>query len=92
MENTNLVKIYRQLDFDLAKLHSQLNNTRENRFKIFVPSLANLAIVKEQLNSLKARIDMLETPTKVFEFLKNHYKFFQLHEEWNCPKLLYIFA
>ena len=76
MENTNLVKIYRQLDFDLAKLHSQLNNTRENKFKIFVPSLANLAIVKEQLNSLKARIDMLETPTKVFEFLKNHYNDF----------------
>ena len=66
MENTNLVKIYRQLDFDLAKLHSQLYSTRENKHTLFIPSDSNLAIVKEQLTSLKARIDRLETPTKVF--------------------------
>ncbi|MBP1554271.1 MAG: hypothetical protein J6B21_08980, partial [Oscillospiraceae bacterium] len=76
MENTNLVKIYRQLDFDLAKLHSQLYSTRENKHTLFIPSDSNLAIVKEQLASLKARIDRLETPTKVFEFLKNHFNDF----------------
>ena len=76
MENTNLVKIYRQLDFDLAKLHSQLYSTRENKHTLFIPSDSNLAIVKEQLTSLKARIDRLETPTKVFEFLKNHFNDF----------------
>ena len=76
MEHTNLVKVYRQLDFDLAKLHSTMNNTRENRFTLFMPSEGNCAIVGEQLNQLKARIDRLETPTKVFEFLKNHFNDF----------------
>lgn len=76
MEHTNLVKVYRQLDFDLAKLFSTINNTRENKDTMFIPSDSNLAIVKEQLNQLKARIDRLETSTKVFEFLKNHYNDF----------------
>ena len=76
MENEKLIQTYRVLDFDLAKLHSLLNNTRENKSRLFVPNAANCSIVKEQLDMLKRRIDALETPGKPFEFIKNHFNDF----------------
>jgi len=76
MENAKLIKTYRMLDYDLAKVHSLLNSTRENKSSLFVPTDANCRIVKEQLNLLKERIDTLETPAKPFEFIKNHFNDF----------------
>ena len=76
MENAKLIKTYRMLDYDLAKVHSLLNSTRENKSSLFVPTDANCRIVKEQLNLLKERIDALETPAKPFEFIKNHFNDF----------------
>lgn len=76
MENAKLIKTYRMLDYDLAKVHSLLNSTRENKTDLFVPTASNCRIVKEQLNLLKARIDALEAPAKPFEFIKNHFNDF----------------
>ncbi|MBQ7816999.1 MAG: hypothetical protein IJ339_06570, partial [Oscillospiraceae bacterium] len=81
MENAKLIKTYRMLDYDIAKLYSLLNSTRENRMHLFVPTESNCRIVKEQLNLLKQRIDALEVPGKPFEFIKNHFNdfFFNLN-------------
>ena len=77
MKNQQLIQTYRQLDFDLAALHSVLNSTRENKMTLFIPHKENCAMVKKQLDELKLRIDALETPAKPFEFIKNHfYDFF----------------
>ena len=92
MENVKLIKTYRMLDYDIAKVHSLLNSTRENKMSLFVPTEANCRIVKEQLNLLKERIDALETPGKPFEFIKNHFNdfFFNLNLQFetisNNPK------
>lgn len=76
MEDKMLIKKYRQLDYDLASVHSLLNSTRENRFRLFVPTESNCRIVAEQLNLLKNRIDALEVAGKPFEFIKNHFQDF----------------
>ena len=76
MEDKMLIKKYRQLDYDLAAVHSLLNSTRENRFRLFVPTESNCRIVAEQLNLLKNRIDALEVAGKPFEFIKNHFQDF----------------
>ncbi len=76
MEDKMLIKKYRQLDYDLAKLYSLLNSTRENRFNLFIPTESNCRITGEQLNLLKNRIDALETNSKPFEFIKNHFNDF----------------
>lgn len=77
MKNQQLVNTYRQLDFDLAELHSVLNSTRENKTVLFVPTKENCVDIKFQLTKLKQRIDDLEAPAKPFEFIKNHfYDFF----------------
>ena len=76
MEDKMLIKKYRQLDYDLASVHSLLNSTRENRFRLFVPTESNCRIVAEQLNLLKNRIDALEVAGKPFEFIKNHWEQF----------------
>lgn len=88
MEEKILIKKYRQLDFDLAKLYSLLNSTRENRYKLFVPTESNCRIIGEQLNMLKDRIDALEVCGKPFEFIKNHFNdfFYNLNMQFETAK------
>ena len=77
MKDNQLIQKYRQLDYDLAAVHSLLNSTRENKDTLFVPAKENCSYVKNQLEQLKLRIDALEAPSKPFEFIKNHfYDFF----------------
>ena len=73
MDREQLIKIYRQLDYDLAALHSLLNSTRDNKNSLFVPTPDNCDAVKKQLDALKLRIDALEVTSKPFEFIKNHF-------------------
>ena len=36
MKREELIKQYRQLDYDLAAVHSLLNSTRENKNSLFI--------------------------------------------------------
>ena len=73
MNNKELIQKYRQLDYDLAAVHSILNSTRENKMKLFVPTESNCRRIKSELEQLKARVDFLDTDGKPFEFIKNHF-------------------
>ena len=73
MEIIKHIREYRQLDYDLAALHSVLNSTRENRFKLFIPDENNCRHTDEQLTLLKNRIDALAVDGKPFEVVKNHF-------------------
>ena len=76
MDKKQIIQTYRQLDFDLACVHSVLNSTRENKMVLFVPSKENCENVKAQLDALKQRIDALDSPSKPFEFIKSHFNDF----------------
>ena len=73
MNNKELIQKYRQLDYDLAAVHSILNSTRENKMKLFVPTESNCRRIKSELEQLKARVDFLDTDGKTVEFIKNHF-------------------
>ncbi|MBQ6929342.1 MAG: DUF885 family protein [Oscillospiraceae bacterium] len=76
MDKKQIIQTYRQLDFDLACVHSVLNSTRENKMVLFVPSKENCEKIKAQLDALKQRINVLDTPSRPFEFIKNHFNDF----------------
>ena len=71
MEREMLIEKYRQLDYDLAAVHSILNSTRENKMQLFIPTEENCNSIETVLCQLKERIENLETDGKPFEFIKN---------------------
>lgn len=71
-KDSDLVSLYRQLDFECGDQHDRMANARAHEMELFVPTPSSREIEERSIGDLRKRVTSLPAPDPVFAILKSH--------------------